>query len=511
MALTKINSSVIANNTIAVGNIADNSVDATKIASNSILTRHIDDAQITTDQILDGTIATADIADDAITSAKLDTNIDIAGTFDVTGATTLDSTLQVDGAITSSSEMTLTRSDNGINLSLVSTDADANEAPLMVLYRNSSSPANNDALGQIYLQGENDADQKVTYSLIEAFIDDASDSSEDGILRFSSMVSGTSRNRMDIIPAATVFNEDSQNIDFRIESNGNANTFFVNGGKDYVSIGTASDFAAGAAILHLHQPDATSNGYLHLTHQDTGTTASDGMSIGLLDNGEDAVIRLRENGDLKFWTNNTNHMTLQSDGKLAVTEISHINGSSGNLEIGNGDEKHIMHSGGYHQFQVADTEICRINAEGIAFNGDTAAANSLDDYEEGTWSASLRGTSGSAGSHAQSSVSAHYRKVGGLCFINAHFYLTNKGSYGGTTTLVGLPFTNTGSTAQISLGSFPDSGYGTTSGNVLIAASILAGGAEVRFYEGARLDGTHAYSDVGTGYYVNIGGCYPVD
>jgi len=53
MALTKINASVIANNTIAVGNIADNSVDATKIASNSILTRHIDDDQVTGDQLAD--------------------------------------------------------------------------------------------------------------------------------------------------------------------------------------------------------------------------------------------------------------------------------------------------------------------------------------------------------------------------------------------------------------------------------------------------------------------------
>ena len=51
MALTKISSNVIANNTIAVGNIADNSVDATKIASNSILTRHIDDNQIGIDQL----------------------------------------------------------------------------------------------------------------------------------------------------------------------------------------------------------------------------------------------------------------------------------------------------------------------------------------------------------------------------------------------------------------------------------------------------------------------------
>ena len=80
MALTKINASVIANNTIAVGNIADNSVDATKIASNSILTRHIDD--------------------DQVTGAQLADNIDIAGTIDVTGATTLDSTLAVAGATT---------------------------------------------------------------------------------------------------------------------------------------------------------------------------------------------------------------------------------------------------------------------------------------------------------------------------------------------------------------------------------------------------------------------------
>ena len=39
------------------------------------------------------------VADGDITSAKLDTNIDIAGTFDVTGATTLDSTLNVAGIV----------------------------------------------------------------------------------------------------------------------------------------------------------------------------------------------------------------------------------------------------------------------------------------------------------------------------------------------------------------------------------------------------------------------------
>jgi hypothetical protein len=67
MALTKINASVIANNTIAVGNIADNSVDATKIASNSILTRHIDDDQITGDQLADNISIAGDFTVDTDT------------------------------------------------------------------------------------------------------------------------------------------------------------------------------------------------------------------------------------------------------------------------------------------------------------------------------------------------------------------------------------------------------------------------------------------------------------
>ena len=51
--------------------------------------------------VLDGAIATADIADDAVTSAKLDTNIGVAGTLDVTGDFTADSsnsTLFVDAS-----------------------------------------------------------------------------------------------------------------------------------------------------------------------------------------------------------------------------------------------------------------------------------------------------------------------------------------------------------------------------------------------------------------------------
>ena len=91
MALTKINSSVIANNTIAVGNIADNSVDATKIASNSILTRHIDDNQIGIDQLnvsdgSDGQMLTTNGAGTLSFTTPSSFNADAAQTFNDSGA-----------------------------------------------------------------------------------------------------------------------------------------------------------------------------------------------------------------------------------------------------------------------------------------------------------------------------------------------------------------------------------------------------------------------------------------
>jgi hypothetical protein len=44
-----------------------------------------------------------------------------------------------------------------------------------------------------------------------------------------------------------------------------------------------------------------------------------------------------------------------------------------------------------HDLQIVrnGAEICRVTANGLTFNGDTAAANALDDYEEGTFTATI--------------------------------------------------------------------------------------------------------------------------
>ena len=204
---------------------------------------------------VDGTtnldVVDIDGAVDMATTLTLGGNADFNGDLDVDGTTNLDvvdidgavdmaSTLQVDGSITTSDGMTITTADNDPQLQLISTDADANIAPLLQLYRNSSSPADNDQVGRIEIYGENDADEKILYSEIVTQIKDASDGTEDGRMAFNTMTAGTAIARIDILPAETVVNEGSYDLDFRVESNDTSHQLFVDGGNNRVGINLPS-------------------------------------------------------------------------------------------------------------------------------------------------------------------------------------------------------------------------------------------------------------------------------
>src|SRR6056300_1242129 len=75
MAANSVDSDQYVDGSIDRVHLAADIVDGTKIADDSIDSEHY----------VDGSIDTAHIADDAVTSAKLDTNIQIAGTLGVTG------------------------------------------------------------------------------------------------------------------------------------------------------------------------------------------------------------------------------------------------------------------------------------------------------------------------------------------------------------------------------------------------------------------------------------------
>jgi len=187
------------------------------------------------------------------------TSLDISGNADIDGTTNLDvvdidgavdmaSTLQVDGAITSSSGATITVSDNTAALELISTDADANVGPRLSLYRNSASPADNDILGDIRFMGEDDASAKLEYAKIEAQALDVSDGSIDTQLRFQIRHAGSGNDILKLTPTEVAFNDGSFDTDFRVESNNQANAFKIDAGNDTASFAVPVDIDSGITI-----------------------------------------------------------------------------------------------------------------------------------------------------------------------------------------------------------------------------------------------------------------------
>jgi hypothetical protein len=110
--------------------------------------------------------------------------------------------------------------------------------------------------------------------------------------------------------------------------------------------------------------------------------------------GTDAYLNNTANGSLYIYTNDTERMRITSDG------FARLSASSG----------------------------------GIQFNGDTAAANALDDYEEGTWTPSVGGTA-----TYNAANKGIYTKIGNVvtCQFRVHITLIGTGS---ASVLSGFPF-----------------------------------------------------------------------
>ena len=114
-------------------------------------------------------------------------------------------------------------------------------------------------------------------------------------------------------------------------------TLFVDASADAVGIGTTSP------VRQFHVNAASgNNAYVHLTNATTGATTTDGFSVLVTNSNGEAILNQREAQPLSFRTQNTERMRILSGG-------------------------------------------------GLTFNGDTADANALDDYEEGSWTPGIDG------------------------------------------------------------------------------------------------------------------------
>ena len=91
-----------------------------------------------------------------------------------------------------------------------------------------------------------------------------------------------------------------------------------------------------------------------------------------------------------------------------------------------------------YKIKVNSTETLRVTSDGLTFNGDTAAANALDDYEEGSFTPTLTGASGSPTHLAQK---GDYTKIGRLVHCRIHMSISAKSTLSGALRISSLPFT----------------------------------------------------------------------
>ncbi|NBX50266.1 hypothetical protein EBT25_10065 [bacterium] len=83
------------------------------------------------------------------------------------------------------------------------------------------------------------------------------------------------------------------------------------------------------------------------------------------------------------------------------------------------------------------------SGSGISFPATQSAssdANTLDDYEEGTWTPAIAFGGSSTGVTYQAYSGARYTKIGNRVFLTGSIFLTSKGSQTGSATITGLPF-----------------------------------------------------------------------
>jgi len=310
------------------------------------------------------------------------------------------STLQVDGAITSSAGMTITTADNTTQLTLKSTDADGSVGPVLDLVRDSASPADGDAIGQIKFIADNDAGEATTYSSAFTTLRDASNGAEDGqtinyvmtaggLVDYLRMGRGSANGQSEV-----VINEGSADVDFRVESDGNANMLFVDGGNNLVGIGTDSPNSYYSKKLVVSSPDengitivGTTSSYNYLMFADG--TSGDATYRGYLgyDHADDSMV---------FATAATNRLRIAADGSLSTPTAGTSNvrfgvnagnsiQSGGNYNVVVGDEAGTaITTGDLHTFigygagDAVSTEATGLTAIGAnALTSNTSGTNNL--------------------------------------------------------------------------------------------------------------------------------------
>ena len=146
---------------------------------------------------------------------------------------------------------TITTADNTDTLTLISTDADATQGPVLNLYRNSSAVEDDNDIARINFTGNDSGGNATIYASTRVIINDVTDGTEDTQIIHSQMIGGAFVSTLRCKPDEIVLNDSSIDLDFRVESNGHAHAFFVNGGDDNIGLFNSAPVFTTGSGMHL--------------------------------------------------------------------------------------------------------------------------------------------------------------------------------------------------------------------------------------------------------------------
>jgi hypothetical protein len=132
-----------------------------------------------------------------------------------------------------------------------------------------------------------------------------------------------------------------------------------------------------------------------------------------------------------------------------------------------------------------------------ATQNSSANANTLDDYEEGTWTPTITFGGASVGL-TYSTRDCSYQKIGNRVRITGYIFLSNKGSSTGTAKLNGLPFTSANS--NFGLGTFSATYFNAFSGLTSVICGYVNSNSTQVFMQSGSATGT---GDMGDGNFTN--------
>jgi len=310
--------------------------------------------------------------------------------------------------------------------------------PQLELHHLSASPAASDTVGQVRFSSRDSAGNKDLMSKIETIVDDPTSGQETGSLQFGTRGLGSFnsifrlKNRGSAL-APSYTTDDHNGIILDVYNTGNPYPRYMN-----IIAKSAGDTASNM----LFWTEAVGGSPTEKLRIDSNGYVGVKMDTPHLYYAKDLVVGAIAQGGITIKSPNTTdtNYLMFADGTSGNERYRGYIGYAHNTGADNGEHMQFAASGG--------TGLMRFYADGIALGGETATANRLNDYEEGTFTAAITVDTGTNPSqNAYTHRYAYYRKIGKMVHIRVDIQFGAVSSAGsGNAVISGLPYVNSNQT-----------------------------------------------------------------